>query len=128
MISPNCRTGYGQNLNRSLNHSSEKRSGGSPPISSRNILNGIHFRLKTECQWSMIPRCYGSKSTIREHYRRGAKHGVFDQLMKYAWKTIIVSKVFIFPGSSETPTLWKNHVDIRASEHMGWMTDTGVKY
>ena len=59
-----------------------KRSGGSPPISSRNIMNGIIFRLKTGCQWSMIPRSYGSKSAIHEHYRRWAKHGVFDQLMK----------------------------------------------
>lgn len=59
-----------------------KRSGGSPPISSRSIMNGIIFRLKTGCQWNMIPKCYGSKSTIHEHYRRWAKHGVFDQLMK----------------------------------------------
>ena len=43
-----------------------KRSGGSAPISSQNIMNGIIFRLKTGCQWSMIPRSYGSKSAIHE--------------------------------------------------------------
>ena len=59
-----------------------KRSGGSAPISSRNIMNGIIFRLKTGCQWSMIPRSYGSKSAIHEHYRRWARRGVFNQLMK----------------------------------------------
>ncbi|QAZ66805.1 transposase [Solidesulfovibrio carbinolicus] len=59
-----------------------KRSGGSAPISSRNIMNGIIFRLKTGCQWSMIPRSYGSKSAIHEHYRRWARRGVFDQLIK----------------------------------------------
>mgnify|MGYP003821393417 FL=1 len=63
-----------------------KRSGGPLPISPRNILNGIIFRLKTGCPWSMIPKCYGSKSTVHEHYRRGAKNGVFDQVLEICMK------------------------------------------
>lgn len=58
-----------------------KRSGGSPPTPLRNILNGIIFRLKTGCQWAMIPKCYGSKSAIHEHYQRWVHAGVFDQIL-----------------------------------------------
>ncbi len=58
-----------------------RRSGGSAPTSFRKILNGIIFRLKTGCQWSMIPRCYGTKSVIHEHYQRWVKAGVFDQIL-----------------------------------------------
>lgn len=58
-----------------------KRSGGSPATPFRSILNGIIFRLKTGCQWNMIPKCYGSKSVIHEHYRRWVSAGVFDQIL-----------------------------------------------
>jgi len=59
-----------------------KRLGGSPPLSFRNIMNGILFRLKTGCQWSMIPACYGSKSAIHEHYRHWVRRGVFDEIFQ----------------------------------------------
>lgn len=58
-----------------------KRSGGSPATPFRKILNGIIYRLKTGCQWSMIPRCYGSKSVIHEHYQRWVREGVFDRIL-----------------------------------------------
>lgn len=58
------------------------KSGGSKPTPFRQILNGIIYRLKTGCQWAMIPRCYGSKSTIHEHYQRWVSAGVFDEIMR----------------------------------------------
>lgn len=58
------------------------KPGGSPPLPFRKILNGIFYLLKTGCQWDMIPRCYGSKSTIREHFQRWTAGGVFDMLFQ----------------------------------------------
>lgn len=54
--------------------------GGSKPKPCRDIFNGILYQLKTGCQWHMIPKCYGSKSTIHEHFQRWAAGGVFDQI------------------------------------------------
>lgn len=59
-----------------------KHPGGSKPIGFRRILNGIFFQLKTGCQWDMIPRKYGSKSTIHEHFQRWARAGVFDKIFE----------------------------------------------
>lgn len=60
------------------------RPGGSPSLPFRNIFNGILYLLKTGCQWDMIPRCYGSKSTIHEHFQRWATRGVFDTVFQYS--------------------------------------------
>jgi len=54
--------------------------GGSKPIPFRTILNGILYLMKTGCQWDMIPRCYGSKSTLHEHFQRWSAAGVFDAI------------------------------------------------
>lgn len=56
--------------------------GGSRPLPFRNILNGIFYLLKTGCQWDMIPRCYGSKSTIHEHFQHWISGGVFDSIFQ----------------------------------------------
>lgn len=58
------------------------RPGGSEPIPFRNILNGIFYLLRTGCQWDMIPRHYGSKSTIHEHFQRWVRGCVFDTLFR----------------------------------------------
>lgn len=56
--------------------------GGSKPIPFRNIMNGIFYLLKTGCQWNMIPRCYGSKSTIHERFQFWVERGVFDKIFQ----------------------------------------------
>ena len=53
-----------------------KKSGGSPPMDFRCLLNGMFYLLKTGCQWSQIPACYGSKSTIHEHFQKWVQAGV----------------------------------------------------
>jgi putative transposase len=58
------------------------RSGDSKPTPFRNILNGILFQLKTGCQWDMIPNCYGSKSSIHEHFQRWVSGGVFNEVFR----------------------------------------------
>lgn len=59
-----------------------KRSGGSPPLDFRVILNGIFYLLKTGCQWGYLPPCYGSKSTVHEHFQRWVAAGVFGEIFR----------------------------------------------
>jgi transposase len=56
------------------------KSGGSRPLDFRAILNGIFYLLKTGCQWQYIPRCYGSKSTIHEHFQKWVAAGIFSEI------------------------------------------------
>ena len=63
-----------------LQFSQRTRPGGSPPRPLRSLFNGIFYLLKTGCQWDMIPKCYGSKSTLHEHYQRWVKAGVFERI------------------------------------------------
>lgn len=53
-----------------------KKSGGSPPLDFRRILNGIFYLLKTGCQWGYLPSCHGSKSAVHEHFQRWVRRGV----------------------------------------------------
>ena len=48
----------------------------------RRIFDGIMYKLRTGCQWSMMPRTYGAKSCVHEHFQRWASMGVFDELLK----------------------------------------------
>ena len=59
-----------------------KKSGGSPPVEFRCILNGIFYLLKTGCQWGHLPPCYGSKSTVHEPFQRWVRAGVFAEIFR----------------------------------------------
>ena len=59
-----------------------QKSGGSQALPFRNILNGILYVLITGCQWNMIPKEYGSKSTIHEHFQKWVANKVFDQIFQ----------------------------------------------
>jgi len=58
------------------------KSGGSPPLDFRMILNGIFYVLKTGCQWCCVPRDYGAKSTVHEHFQRWVRGGVFAEMFR----------------------------------------------
>ncbi|MBK9952930.1 MAG: IS5 family transposase [Candidatus Competibacteraceae bacterium] len=59
-----------------------KKSGGSPPLDFRCILNGIFYLLKTGCQWGYLPSCYGSKSAVHAHFQRWVHAGVFTEIFR----------------------------------------------
>ena len=59
-----------------------KKSGGSLPLDFRLLLNGIFYVLKTGCQWHYLPPCYGSKSTVHEHFQHWASAGVFAEIFR----------------------------------------------
>ena len=58
------------------------KSGGSEPLAFRMILNGIFYLLRTGCQWHYIPKCYGAKSTIHDHFQKWAARGVFSEIFR----------------------------------------------
>jgi transposase len=59
-----------------------KRPGGSVPTPFRTLLAGMLYRLKTGCQWSMLPKQYGAKSTLHEHYQRWIHAGLFSEVLR----------------------------------------------
>ena len=54
-----------------------RASGGSKPLDFRQVMNGIFYVLKSGCQWALLPRGYGSKSAVHEHFQRWGAGGVF---------------------------------------------------
>ena len=58
-----------------------KKPGGITPIPFRTLLAGMLFKLKTGCQWSMVPKQYGSKSTLHEHYQQWVRAGIFAKIL-----------------------------------------------
>ncbi|WP_420886147.1 transposase [Candidatus Contendibacter odensensis] len=65
-----------------------KKSGGSPPLDFRCILNGIFYLLKTGCQWGYLPSCYGSKSAVHAHSKGGCMPGCLPRFSVYPLKNI----------------------------------------
>lgn len=59
-----------------------RKSGGSKPLDFRQVMNGILYVLKSGCQWRLLPRCYGSKSAVHEHFQRWVAGGVFTALFR----------------------------------------------
>ena len=61
-----------------------KRSGGSEPLSQRTILAEILFKCRNGCQWVMLPACYGSKSSVHEHFQRWNKAVPWRKFFAYS--------------------------------------------
>ncbi|MBF0420179.1 MAG: transposase [Magnetococcales bacterium] len=77
------------------------RRGGTKPIPFRDIFNGILHQLRTGCQWEMIPRCYGSKSTIHEHFQRWVACGVFHVWRELFGHDQVCMCAYCFPANFE---------------------------
>jgi transposase len=61
--------------------------GGSKPLAFRQVMNGILYVLKSGCQWRLLPRGYGSKSAVHEHFQRWVAGGVFTALFRLGAET-----------------------------------------
>lgn len=82
-----------------------KMPGGVPPIHFRRLLAGMLYQLKTGCQWNMIPKCYGAKSTLHEHFQRWTKAGVFTAIASAAAHDFDENVGFDFSWQSMDGTL-----------------------
>ena len=54
-----------------------KRSGGSKPLCAAQ-----GFGRNPGCQWAMLPACYGSKSSVHEHFQRWNNAGVMAEIFR----------------------------------------------
>jgi putative transposase len=59
-----------------------RKPGGSAPLDFRRVMNGSLYVRKSGCQWHLLPRCYGSKSAVHEHFQRWVAGGVFTALFR----------------------------------------------
>ena len=46
------------------------------------VLAGILYKCRTGCQWAMLPACYGSKSSVHEHFQRWNKAGIMAEIFR----------------------------------------------
>jgi putative transposase len=53
---------------------------GRPPVSFRNVLDGILYVLRTGCQWKALTREFGSGSTPHRRFQQWVGEGVFQKL------------------------------------------------
>lgn len=51
---------------------------GRPRAEARSMLDGVIFRLRSGCQWNMLPKELGDDSTIHRTYQRWLERGVLD--------------------------------------------------
>ena len=51
--------------------------GGRKPLPDRQIFAGIVFVLRTGCQWTALPKSFGSASAIHKHFQRWRAAGFF---------------------------------------------------
>ena len=59
----------------------ERPRTGRPNRTHRQILNGIHWRLKTGAPWRDLPERYGPWQTVYSRYRRWQQAGVWDRIL-----------------------------------------------
>lgn len=62
----------------------QKRKG-RPRTDQRRIIDGLIFKVRTGCQWNLIPRVYGSDTTLYRTARKWCSLGVWPIL----WALIV---------------------------------------
>jgi len=58
---------------------------GRPVVPYRTVIDSILYRLRTGCQWKMIPAEYGSGSTCHRRFQEWEEAGIFEQL----WRVLL---------------------------------------
>ncbi|WP_037587025.1 transposase, partial [Stenoxybacter acetivorans] len=48
----------------------------------RVLVNAVLYRVKTGCQWSMLPKDFPSHDTVWSFYRRACANGLWDKIMQ----------------------------------------------
>jgi putative transposase len=50
-------------------------------ISKRKLVNAVLYKLKTGCQWRMLPNDFPNWNTVWSFYRRSRDNGVWEVIM-----------------------------------------------
>ena len=77
----------------------QARRGRPAVVPKRGIVNGLLYWDKTGCPWRYIPREYGHWQTIRYHFDRWTKDGIWAEL-----SAALVRKVRVAEGREPEPS------------------------
>jgi putative transposase len=58
----------------------KKRRGPKSSVDLRLVVNGIFYRLRTGCQWRLLPKEYGDGSVISAYFYRWSHSGVWERI------------------------------------------------
>ena len=58
----------------------KKRCGPKSGVNLRLVVNGIFYRLRTGCQWRMLPREYGDWRVISAYFYRWSRSGIWEKI------------------------------------------------
>ncbi len=58
----------------------KKRRGPKSRKEMRRVVNGIFYRLRTGCQWRMLPKEYGSWEAIYGYWYRWSRNGLWERI------------------------------------------------
>src|ERR1700722_1482499 len=60
------------------------RKGGRPPLSYRQVLDGIFYVLRTGCHWKAVPPEFGSGSSLHRYFQMLVQRNLFERLWAMA--------------------------------------------
>ena len=75
------------------------RSGPKSDVDLRQVVNGLFYRLRTGCQWRMIPKDYGEWSVIAGYWYRWSRNGMWERA-----NTALREEVRVAAGKKSKPT------------------------
>jgi transposase len=76
-----------------LDAGDRQKARGRPRTDGRRNMDGILFKIRTGCQWNLIPKVYGSDTTIHRSLRRWVRLGVFEEL----WALLVAESPDLAP-------------------------------
>jgi transposase len=65
----------------------------------RELVNAVLYRIKTGCQWRLLPKDFPPHDTVWSFYRRAVRKGIWGKVMDK-----IVAKVRVDAGRNEEPS------------------------
>lgn len=76
-----------------------KRRGPKSRTDLRQVVNGIFYRLRTGCQWRMLPKEYGKWEKVSAYWYRWSANGTWERI-----NTCLREKIRIKEGRKPKPT------------------------
>ena len=58
----------------------KKRRGPKSRVDLRVVVNAIFYRMRTGCQWRMLPKGYGSWEVVYGYWYRWARNGTWERI------------------------------------------------
>jgi putative transposase len=68
----------------------QKRRGPKSRKEMRRVINGIFYRLRTGCQWRMLPKEYGGWEAIYGYWYRWSRNGLWEKINTQLRETLRV--------------------------------------